>query len=376
MKKKILTSLFIVFLVFGCIFVPNLNIQQVYADVQTSAKAMCVIETTSKRVLYSKNPDEKLANASTTKIATFLTVLKNCRDFDKEITVDDRAIGIEGTSIYLKPKERLTIKQLLFGMMLPSGNDAATALALAISPSIEDFAKLMTNEAKSVGASNTNFKNPHGLDEEGHYTTAYDLALITAECYKYEVFKEVVTTKNIKIPNVTGYRYLKNKNKLLNTLEGCVGVKTGFTNDAGRCLVSSAIRDNMQVVCVVLNCGPMFEESYGLIESAFGSYHMTDIIAPYTYLRSIPVINSMQKQAKLYIQKGFSYPLTIEEKVYINIEAHIPSQINAPIEKEESVGELKIYLNKNLLFSEKIYTMEEIKSNKVEDNLKRFISNW
>lgn len=375
MKKKIWISIFFILMLLTPLCFPKPTIN-VFADQLTTAKAMCVIEKNTHRILYAKNPNTQLANASTTKIATFLTILKHCDNFDKLITVDDRAVGITGTSIYLKKGEKMSIKELLLGMMLVSGNDAATALALAVSPTIEDFALLMTKEAQKCGAKNTSFKNPHGLDEEGHFTTAYDLALITAECYKFDIFREIVTTKTAKISNITGHRYLKNKNKLLNTLDGCVGVKTGFTNNAGRCLVSSAERNNMQVICVVLNCGPMFEESYGLLEKSFQDYEMTNLLSPYTYLRTIPVLNSNSSEVKLYTQKGFCYPLSQNEKHQIEIIAEIPNQISAPMKKEQQVGELKIYLDNNLLFCEKIYTMEEVKSNKVTDNFKRVISNW
>lgn len=374
MKNKTFIVVLFIYLFIAISFPCKTNC--VNANELTSAKSMCLIESTSKRILFSKNENLKLANASTTKIVTFLTVLKNCENFEKKISIDRRAVGIAGTSIYLKEGEELTIKELLYGMMLVSGNDAATALALSISPTISDFANLMTVEAKKCGAVNSSFKNPHGLDEDGHYTTAYDLALITAECYKYDLFREIVSTKNIKISNITGYRYLKNKNKLLTTLDGCVGVKTGFTNDAGRCLVSSAIRDNMQVICVVLNCGPMFEESYSLIEKSFKTYKLTTLISPYSYVRSIKVNNSNNCESKTFIQKGFSYPLTESEKQNINIEYNIPKVLYAPVEKEQVVGDIKIYLDNNLLFCEKIYTMEEIKSNKVMDNLKRVILNW
>ena len=373
MKNKLLIAILLFLL---CIVSISTTNSQIYAQETTSAKSMCVIEKTSKRILYAKNENQQLANASTTKIVTFLTILKNCDNLDRKITIDNRAVGIPGTSIYLKKGEQLTIKQLLYGMMLVSGNDAATALALSVCDSVEDFANLMTKEAHKCGAIKSSFKNPHGLDENGHYTTAYDLALITAECYKYDIFKQIVSTPNYKIPNNTGYRYLKNKNKLLTTLSGCVGVKTGFTNDAGRCLVSSAIRNNMQVICVVLNCGPMFEDSYSLIENAFKNYELTSIISPYSYIRSVAVSNSKEKDAKLYIQKGFSYPLTETEKQNVYIEFDIPKLLIAPLKKEDVVGNVKIYLDNNLLFCEKIYTMEEIKSNKVTDNLKRVISKW
>ncbi len=375
MKNKLSCFLLLCLLMF--IFVPtNISVNgQVFAD--TSAQAMVVIEANSNRVLMAKNENVQRANASTTKIATFLTVLKHCESFDEIVEVDDRAIGIEGTSIYLKKGEKLTVRQLLYGMMLVSGNDAATALALHISPSIQEFAQLMTKEAKACGALNTTFKNPHGLDEDGHKTTAFDLAQITRECYKYPIFEEIVTTENTKIPNGEGgYRYLKNKNKLLWSFDGCNGVKTGFTDDAGRCLVSSAKRQNMHLICVVLSCGPMFEESASMLSNCFSKYHMANLLPPYNYIKSIPVQNSDKTDVKVYTQRGFSYPLSNEEEQKIKIEVITDDYLTAPLEKEQVVGEIKIYFDNHLLFSEKIYTMEDVKSNKMIDTIKRILENW
>lgn len=355
----------------------NHNTTNCVVQASDNSKAMCVIEKDSKRVLLAKNENERLANASTTKIVTFLTVLKNCNNFDEKIKIDDRAVGIRGTSIYLKKGEELTVMELLYGMMLVSGNDAATALALHISKSIDDFALLMTKEAHTIGAINSNFKNPHGLDEKDHYTTAYDLALIASECYRYPIFKEIVTTKNTKISNAdNSYRYLKNKNKLLWTLDGANGVKTGFTNNAGRCLVSSAKRDNMQLICVVLNCGPMFEESVMHLNECFSKYKMVKLLPEYSYIKNVNVENSKSVDVKVYTKHSFCYPLTSEEEQQIKIEIAVPNYLTAPLKKEQIVGELKIYLDKHLLFCEKIYTMEEIKSNRIGDIVKVIISKW
>ncbi len=376
MKKiKYLFLIFLAVLSCSLIFSPVTS-NNVLA--QNTASSMIVIEANSNRVLMASNENALRANASTTKIATFLTVLKHCNNFDEKVKVDDRAIDIPGTSIYLKKGEVLTVKELLYGMMLVSGNDAATALALHISDSISEFAKLMTNEAKNCGAKNTTFKNSHGLDEEGHRTTAYDLAQITRECYKYPIFEEVVSTKNTKIPDSTGkgYRYLQNKNKLLWSLEGCNGGKTGFTNDAGRCLVASAKRNNMHLISVVLNCGPMFEETAMNIEDCFAKYHMSTILPPYNYISTLDVTNSDISKVKVYTQKGFMYPLTDDEEQKIKTEINLPSGLCAPIKKEQIVGEVKIYLDNHLLFCEKIYTMEDVISNKVTDNFKRIISKW
>ena len=231
----------------------------------TSAKAMCVIEQSSGRVLFGKNIHKKLAMASTTKIFTAITVLENCDDLEEKVFVDDRAVGIEGTSIYLRKGEVLTVKELLLGMMLPSGNDAATALAYHISGDIKTFCDLMQETCQKIGANNSSFKNPHGLDENGHYTSAYDLALVSAYALQNKDFHEISTTKSAVISGnkEVKSRFLKNKNKLLRTFEGCNGVKTGFTDNAGRCFVSSAKRGDMTVVCSVLNCPDMFEEGAG-----------------------------------------------------------------------------------------------------------------
>ena len=348
MKKNRILSVSVVFLLLltlycGIILKRN-TIDCVYAS--DSSQAMCVIEKSSKRVLLSNNKDQKRANASTTKIVTFLTVLKNCKNFDEKVTVDDRAIGIRGTSIYLKKGECLTVRELLYGMMLVSGNDAATALALHVSNSIEEFATLMTKEAHKVGAINSNFKNPHGLDEQGHYTTAYDLALITSECYNYPLFEEIVTTKNIRIPNYdNNYRFLKNKNKLLWTFDGANGVKTGFTNNAGRCLVSSAKRGNMQLICVVLDCGPMFEESAMHLDDCFLKYNLITLHPSNSYLKRVEVINSNQQNFKVYTKNAFCYPLTSDEQSLIKTEISMPQILSAPLKKEQIVGELKIYFD-------------------------------
>ena len=348
------------------------------ADFQTSAKAMMLIEKTTGREIYSKNSSEPLSMASTTKIVTALTVLENCDNLDEIVDIDDRAVGIPGTSIYLVKGEKLSVKELLYGMMLVSGNDAATALAYYISDSIEDFCKLMLETAKNAGATNSSFANPHGLDEEGHFTTAHDLALITAKALSNETFAEIVSTKeyqisgNDKVPK----RYLKNKNKLLNNFQGATGVKTGFTDDAGRCFVGSAEREGTEFICVIFNCGPMFEECAVLLEQAFNEYKLVEIVPPYNYIRRVGVIDGKEESLKVYSRKGFSYPLTEEEQNKLIYEYNIPENIEAPIEKDSVVGNFSIYLDGKKLFLEDVYAMEEVKSVDFFDNIKEIIENW
>lgn len=342
------------------------------------AKSMVVIEADSRRVLNDKNKDERLAMASTTKIMTALVTCKNVKDFDEVVAINENAVGIEGTSMYLKKGEKLTVKELLYGLMLPSGNDAAMALAYYVGGGEERFVEMMNEQAKELNLQNTHFANPHGLDADGHYTSAYDLAIITAEALKNDTFKEIVSTKNIR---VTGSkenepRFLSNKNKLLKTLEGCTGVKTGFTDNAGRCFVCSCTRDGMTLISVVLNCGPMFEESTKLLNTCFEKYKMREILEPYAQGENIKVSNGESDFVQTVTKHGFSYPLTDEEFNNIKIVRNQPEILDAPVVKEQKIGEIEIYLDKNLLFKENIYTIENVKSTKYLDKIWEIVDEW
>lgn len=345
---------------------------------ESYASAMAVIERDSGRLLYQKNSNQKLAMASTTKIMTAIIAIKNCQNLDEIFKVDDRAIGVEGTSLYLQKNEEKSVRELLYGLMLSSGNDAAMALAFRISNSVEEFCKLMNEEAKRLGALNTNFINPHGLDEERHYTTAYDLALITAEGMKNEIFKEITSTKNIKISGneEVNAKFLKNKNKLLWSVEGCNGVKTGFTDNAGRCFVGSVDKNGMNLICVVLNCGPMFEETEKYLNIAFENYKIYDLLSAYSQNQTIHVDKGVEKTVETMTRKKISYPLTLKEYARIEYDVNLPQSIEAPIQKEQEVGELCIKLDNNLLFVEKIYTINYVESTKFFDKLEKIINYW
>ncbi len=342
---------------FGAVAVPN---ERIFAEaVGCSGKAMCVLESRSKRILYSKNENAKLPMASTTKVVTAITVLQNCNNLTEFIQVDDHAVGVEGTSIYLRQGEMLTIKDLLYGLMLRSGNDAATALAIHVAGSVTNFAKAMNALAKTVGANNSNFTNPHGLDDADHYTTAYDLALITAYALKNPIFKEIVSTKSyvIDATNKSDKRFLTNKNRLLSSLEGCCGVKTGFTSRAGRCLVSACEREDFQAVCVILNCGPMFEESSNLLNSVYEEYSNQLIIDKNKEIYNEYIIDDKQGKLYLYTEENFYYPLNNGEKDKLKIKYNV--KLDDATENCE-VGEIDIYLNNHLLKTLKLFTMNKI----------------
>ena len=356
----------------------NFNGPKTAVAEESFAKAMVLIEKNSGRVLNEKNKDEKLPMASTTKIMTALIACQNTTDFNQIVNINDAAVGIEGSSMYLKKGEKLSVKDLLFGLMLPSGNDAAMALAYHIGGSEENFVKMMNQKAKELNLKNTHFVNPHGLDAQGHYTSAYDLALISAEAMKNDMFRGIVATKNATIPGSDEFqpRYLHNKNRCFKFLDGCTGVKTGFTDNAGRCFVCSAERDGMELIAVVLNCQPMFEECARLIENGFEKYKMYCLIDEYCIGDEIKVLDGEKDFVKTITKSKFSYPLTEEEYLQVNIVRNQPEFLEAEVEKDKVIGCLEIYLGKDLLNKQEIYTLEKIKSIKYLDKIWEVVDNW
>lgn len=342
------------------------------------ASGMVVIEAESGRILYQKNCNERLAMASTTKIMTALLALESGLDLDEEFIVDERSVGIEGTSLYLRKGEKKTLKELLYGLMLPSGNDSAVAIACRVSGGEEEFVELMNQKAGELGLKNTSFANAHGLDSEGHYTSAYDLAVITAEAMKNPTFCEIVKTKNVTVSGneeVSG-KALKNKNKLLWSMEGCDGVKTGFTDNAKRCFVCSAKRDGMRLICVVLNCGPMFEEAERLLNMGFDNFKKYTLLSSYQPNETVPVKDGACETVKTLTRRHFSIPLTVEERANVQFEVELPKEIQAPVEKEQELGEVKVKLGDKVLFTEKIYAMEEVESTRFFDKVEQITDYW
>jgi len=281
---------------------------------ETSARAMCTMDVATGRVLFAHNANEPMGMASTTKVVTALTVLENCQDLDIKIRVADEAIGIEGSSIYLQKGEKLTVRELLYGLMLRSGNDAAVALALAIAPSMQAFVEMMNQTARKYGATKTHFMNPHGLDDPEHYTTASDLAKLSAVALQNPTFVEICSAKEKRIDGPEMPRVLINKNKLLKTLDGCIGVKTGYTKKTGRSFVGAREVDGQKIVCVVLNCGPMFPETAQLLKDADRIYHNKPILTA----EEVFIDNQGTKGLAL---ADFSYPLSQAEldTIQINI---------------------------------------------------------
>ncbi len=367
-----------VLLLAALVLFPVLQSAGADSAVETSARCAAVIESTTGRLLYGKSENARRPMASTTKICTAITVLENCEDIEKCVTVPDKAVGVEGSSIYLQRGEKVKIIDLLYGLMLQSGNDCAEALAITVGGSIEDFATLMNETARKAGAQNSSFVNPHGLHDDAHYTTAYDLAKITAYAYKNETFAKIVATKKHTMPwEGRDYpRVIVNKNKILSTYEGGDGVKTGFTKKAGRCLVSSATRNGMRVIAVVLDCGPMFEECSRLMDKAFDEFEMRDVISGLR-IESSAVVSDGKKGSVGLIGKGeFYYPMRKGGSENISCKVLPAEELKAPVTKDADGGKFEIYLENQLLFTGKLYTIDSVAGLDYGDKLKDFIEAW
>ncbi|MGN1304144.1 MAG: D-alanyl-D-alanine carboxypeptidase family protein [Oscillospiraceae bacterium] len=248
-------------------FTPKTNAVQ---SITLSAKAAILIEADTGAVILAKNENSKLPMASTTKIMTTLLTLES-GDLDKTYPVPDEALMTEGSSMGLCFGESVTKNELCYGMMLPSGNDAANTAALLIGGSFENFAKLMNRRAYAIGMKKTNFVTPSGLHDDEHYSTAYDMALLTREAMKNERFCEICRTKEIKLSSdgLQSDKYLSNTNRLLKKYRYCIGVKTGFTDEAGRCLVSAAEKDGVKLIAVTLNASDDWNDHIKMYETGF-----------------------------------------------------------------------------------------------------------
>lgn len=346
-------------------------------EIFAPAKAMVVLEGNTNTVLYEFNKDVQLPMASVTKITTAILAIEECDDLNEIITVSDKAVGVEGTSIYLNKDEQISVKDLLLGLILASGNDCAVALAEHFG-GLEVFVKKMNNFVQKIGAVNTHYDNPHGLDSETHYTTAYDLALITSYALKNEIFRDVSTTKYATIEKTNNHekRYLKNKNKLLFKMENCIGVKTGFTDNAGRCLVNAHEENDMQIISVVLNCGPMFEECERLTKKVLDEYEMVTFVKPYNYISDVIVENGEVNNIGIANVRGYKVPVLKSEKESYEVKYDFPNSVVAPVELNSVIGKVLVLKNGEIVFEENIYTIEETRNIDIKHILNNIISKF
>ena len=303
-----------------------------------SAQKAILMDACTGRVLYEKQADTQSLIASTTKIMTALVVCEQCNVLDR-MKIPKEAVGIEGSSMYLQEGEVLTVQELLYGLMLHSGNDAAVALAIYCGGTVEGFAQLMNDKAHRLGMDSSHFTNPHGLDAPGHYSTARDMAVLASYAMENPIFRQTVSTKTVN----AGTRSLRNHNKLLWQVEGADGVKTGFTKAAGRILVSSATRQDRRLVTVTINAPNDWQDHKTLLEEGFSQYSIHAIVTKGESLGTVELAGGEEGTVSLLAAEDFSYALTQDEQPEIVISG--PGFVYAPVVQGQEAGYAYICLN-------------------------------
>ncbi len=312
-----------------------------------SAESAIVMDAGTGRIIYEKQADKQSLIASTTKIMTALLVCEQCNVLDR-MKIPAEAVGIEGSSIYLKEGEVLTLQELLYGLMLHSGNDAATALAIYCGGTVEGFAQLMNDKAHRLGMTGTHFENPHGLDSPGHYSTARDMAILAAYAMKNPIFAQTVSAKTV----TAGGRSLRNHNKLLWQLEGAEGVKTGYTKAAGRILVSSALRDGRRLIAVTMNDPNDWQDHCTLLEDGFADFTVQQLVKAGECLGYAQVAGGTAGSVELIAAEDFFYALAQEEVPQLVLPK--PGFVYAPVVQGQEAGHCHICLDEQTVGSIRI----------------------
>ena len=309
-----------------------------------TATAAVVMEASTGHVIYARNPDKKMFPASTTKMMTLIMALENGQP-DDIVTVGKNAFGVEGSTLFLETGDKIPLKELLCGMIMHSGNDAAVAVAEHIDGDTKKFAEHMTQRAHELGATKTQFKNPHGLPDENHFTTAYDLATLAAHGYSLENFEEIVSLQEKTFQCVHDpAKHLRSENQMLWIYRGGNGVKTGYTDAAGRCLVSAAKRNGVQIVAVVLDSYYMWNDSIALLDYGFANVDSETVIRGGETVKVLPVVSGHKKTMAVKTSEKVVVPVFKNERNF-SVEYELPKVLSAPIKKGETVGQARVILD-------------------------------
>jgi len=344
---------------------------------EVSAETAVLMDGVSRRVLFNKNAHWRRPMASTTKIMTAILAMEK-GDLEEVIEVSEKAANTGGSSVWLEAGETKTLEELLYGLMLRSGNDAAVAIAEHIGGSVEEFTSMMTCKAKEIGATNTSFKNPHGLHHEEHYTTAYDMALIAAHAMNHHTFYRISSSPwaVISWSEQEWDRVLYNQNKLLESYRGADGVKTGWTTPAGRCFVGSATRDDYRLIVAVLNAPDMWEDATKLLDYGYEAFQRKKLISQGQVVKTVEVKYSREKQVEVMAQEDVYYPLKPGEKEKIRYLFKLAEPYTAPLKSGEVMGEMKMIMDGEEIDSVALTVTEDVLRAPFYENLLNFILEW
>lgn len=324
-----------------------------------SARSALVMRADTGASLWEKNADDPMLIASTTKIMTALVVLEHC-GLDMPVVIDPAWTGIEGSSMYLKAGQELTVRELLYGLMLASGNDAAVALACVTAGSVEAFAELMNEKAAELGCRNTHFANPNGLDAEGHYASARDLAVITRAAIGYEAFREIVSAQSKTVGDMT----YENHNRLLKECDGVFGVKTGYTEAAGRTLVTCCEREGLTLICVTLSDPDDWRDHAQLYDWAYAEYGKTELI-PAGSTWAVPVVGGVAEEAIVAPEKALAVFSSQADTVTVAL--RLPGFVYAAVEAGDQAGQATAYINGQAVDTVRLLFQQSVAKQEAEE---------
>lgn len=372
--------IYIVILFFTYILTLNINLYGAgNVDVKTSnsgfeslkitAPSALVMDAESGRVLFQKNGYTKRSIASLTKILTAIVVIENVR-FDEIVEVKTSSGSIGGSTIGMKKGDKISVRSLMYGMLMESGNDCAVALSEYVGGSVDAFGVMMTNKAKEIGAKDSNFVNPHGLDNEKHYSTAYDIALIARYATKNKEINEIVGTSNITVRFGKVDKIFSNTNRLLRTYNEADGIKTGFTNGANRCVLASGTKGVTRIISVILGAETTdrrFDEAKKLLDYSLQNYEVKDISKIMNWYVNIPVYKGKEKYYSRYISKEMKVAITKKEEDELYINQILLPVIIPPMQKGNVIGNIDVMVGKETLYKETVYLEKNIEKNEVGD---------
>lgn len=363
--KKIFSFVFTLLITFLPVFNTN-NFSFADSELNLTAEYAVLMDYETGQVLYSKNGRSKLYPASTTKAWTAYVVLKHVNDLNQVVEIKDLPI-VGGSSMYLKEGESFTVKELLDALLIHSSNDVAMVLAKYVGGSVENFVNMMNDEAKSIGAENTHFNNPHGLPDENHYTTAYDMALMARKAMDNKIFRDIVNTKSVKYPATEAYpyeRYFENTNQFLTSrskmnykgqeidikYDVVDGIKTGYTDAAGKCLLSTGVKNNIRVISAVFKStvDDLYLDSRTLLDYGFDNFYVKEIVDKDDFIKNKKVFLSKEKKLIYQPEANYSVALSNDSKADdYSIKTKLDN-IKLPIKEGDKVGTLEVYKNKKL----------------------------
>lgn len=366
MCKKLISIILIICVIISCIAIPCFAETDIP---ELTAQSAVVICADTGQIIYGKNEHEKRSMASTTKIMTALLALEIAAADDVDITITDKMVPVEGSSMHLEVGNVLPLSSLAKGMLTVSGNDAANSAAIALSGSVELFADMMNEKAKQIGMKSTNFVTPSGLDHDNHYSTAYDLALLGSYAMENESFYNICSKRKVEVPFTEPYKTITlcNENRMLKRYDGCVGIKTGFTKTAGRCLVSCAEREKLRLVAVTLNAGDDWNDHEKLLDYGFSK--MKAVVFEDNNLFKVPLVGSDENELICTTKVPIKAIVDRNEANKITQLVELPAFVYVPIKEGDIVGKIQYILNGKVIETNDLFAQKQCNYSNKEKNI-------